>query len=94
MNINSEDFESWMRKLISRFDKIESILSRNHVIKECLDGDTLLDNQDLCKLLGVTKRTLQRYRDEGKITFYMIHGKTYYKKSEIMDFFKAFKRGK
>ena len=51
-----------------------------------LCGDTLLDNYDLCRLLGVTKRTLARYRQKKLIRYYMIDGRTYYKASEIQEF--------
>ena len=34
-------------KLMERFDKIEKMLERQNKMKECLDGDTLLDNYDL-----------------------------------------------
>lgn len=53
-----------------------------------LDGDVLLDNQDMCELLGVTKRTLARYRQKNKVTYYMIDGRAYYKASEVQGFLK------
>jgi hypothetical protein len=57
-----------------------------------LDGDKLLDNQDMCQLLGVTKRTMARYRQRKLVSYYMIDGRTYYKASEIQSFLK--KKGK
>lgn len=42
-----------------------------------------LDNQDVCQLLQISKRTLQYYRDYGKLPFSMIGGKCYYKISDI-----------
>lgn len=42
-----------------------------------------LDNQDACQLLQISKRTLQYYRDYGKLPFSMIGGKCYYKVSDI-----------
>lgn len=45
-----------------------------------------MDNHDLCQLLGITKRTLARYRQKKLVTYYMIDGRTYYKASEIEDF--------
>ena len=51
-----------------------------------LDGDKLLDNQDMCELLGITKRTLARYRQKKLVTYYMIDGRTYYKSSEVKEF--------
>lgn len=72
--------------LMERFDKMERAFERMNKIKDCLDGDTLLDNYDLCRLLGVTKRTLARYRQKKLIRYYMIDGRTYYKASEIQEF--------
>ena len=43
-------------------------------------------DQDMCELLGVTKRTLARYRQKKLVTYYMIDGRTYYKASEVQDF--------
>lgn len=37
--------------------------------RNMLDGELLLDNQDLC-MLNVSKRTLQRYRATGELPFH------------------------
>ena len=71
--------------LMERFEKLERAFERMNRLKDCLDGDTLLDNYDLCRLLGVTKRTLARYRQKKLIRYYMIDGRTYYKASEIQE---------
>ena len=44
-----------------------------------------LNNEAVCKRLGISKRTLQSYRDTGKIPFSMIGHKCYYKESYITD---------
>ena len=88
LQINSETAHKMFIQLMERFDKIEKLLERQNNMKECLDGDTLLDNYDLSKLLGVTHRTLARYRQKKLIRYYMIDGRTYYKASEINDFLK------
>ena len=87
LQINSETAHKMFIQLMERFDKIEKMLERQNKMKECLDGDTLLDNYDLSKLLGVTHRTLARYRQKELIRYYMIDGRTYYKASEVKDFF-------
>ena len=86
LQINSETAHKMFIQLMERFDKIEKLLERQNKMKECLDGDTLLDNYDLSKLLGVTHRTLARYRQKKLVTYYMIDGRTYYKASEVQDF--------
>lgn len=88
LQINSETAHKMFIQLMERFDKIEKMLERQNKMKECLDGDTLLDNYDLSKLLGVTHRTLARYRQKKLIRYYMIDGRTYYKASEINDILK------
>ena len=42
-----------------------------------------LDNQDVCELLNISKRTLQHYRDYGILPFSIIGKKCYYKISDI-----------
>jgi hypothetical protein len=69
MYLDNEDFIRWMEKLLGRFEKIDKTLERMNKLKECFDGDTLLDNYDLCKLLGVTKRTIARYRQRKLIPY-------------------------
>lgn len=88
MNIDRESFEKWMDIIAQRLDKIEKMLSHMSNVKYCLDGDDLIDNQDMRMLLSVTSRTLQRYRDLDMIPFYKIDGRIYYKKSEVMEIFK------
>lgn len=43
---------------MERFDRIDQQLQKNEKMVHPLDGDTLLDNQDMCQLLKVSKRTL------------------------------------
>lgn len=88
IQINIETAQKMFMQIMERFDRIEKKLERMNKIKECFDGDTLLDNYDLCKLLGVTYRTLARYRQKKLVRYYMIDGRTYYKASEINDFLK------
>ena len=59
-----------------------------------MNGDKLLDNVDLAELLGVSQRTLARYRQEGKIKYYSVekNGKSFYLASEIQSF--LLQRGK
>lgn len=46
----------------------------------------LLDNQDLCILLKVSKRTLQRYRRSGKLRYHRIGQKTFYIEADVKEF--------
>ncbi|WP_460672948.1 helix-turn-helix domain-containing protein [Larkinella ripae] len=41
-------------------------------------------NEDLCKLLSVSKRSLQNWRDEGLIEFSQIGHKIYYTQRAVV----------
>ena len=91
--MEKQSFEEWMQILLGRFDNIDKTLDRMNKLKECFDGDTLLDNYDLCKLFGVTKRTIARYRQKKLLPYYTYDdGRVYYKASEVEKFMK--KKGK
>lgn len=49
-------------------------------------GERLYDNQDLCMMLQVSKRSLQRYRTLGILPYLMLRQKTYYKESDVEKF--------
>lgn len=75
-----------MPRIIQRFDKLDEfmkIMSGRHNV---LNGERLLDNQDLCQLLNVSKRTLQRYRSAGELTYITIHHKIFYTEKNVEKF--------
>ena len=82
MYIDNENFEKWMEKLSKKLTEIgqdlKSLINTDNVLDE---NDKILDNQDLAFLLKVSPRTLQRYRTDGKLPFFMISHKTYYRAS-------------
>ena len=49
-----------------------------------LNGEKFLSNRDVCRMLHVSSRTLQDWRDTGKIPFIQIKGKILYKQSDIL----------
>lgn len=94
MYIDNEVLEKMIMTMVEGFDRLEKKLDRMNRLKDCLDGDTLLDNCDLAQLLGVTQRTIARYREKGLIRYYQTdeNGKNFYRSSEIQDFLRQ--RGK
>ncbi|NLC85315.1 MAG: helix-turn-helix domain-containing protein [Bacteroidales bacterium] len=96
MFIDKENFEAWMERIIDRLDRQDKKLDKMAERRNMLDGELLLDNQDLCQLLNVSKRTLQRYRSTGELQYYMLYHRTYYKESDVHNFIRlnfAKKRG-
>ena len=87
MYIDNENFEKWMAKLSKKLTEIgqdlKSLINTDKVLD---DNEKILDNQDLAFLLKVSFRTLQRYRASGKLPYFMISHKTYYRASDIRIF--------
>jgi hypothetical protein len=46
----------------------------------------LLDNDELCIMLNISNRTLQRYRCTGQLPFKRIGRKTYYSELDVLRF--------
>lgn len=65
MYTDREEFEGWMMRIMEHFERTEKLLERVLKKNSQLDGEEVLDNQDLCLLLKVGIRTLQRYRAIG-----------------------------
>lgn len=86
--IDNEILERLIGTMVEGFARIEKKLDQMNRLKECMNGDRLLDNVDLAELLGVSQRTLARYRKEGKIKYYSVekNGKSFYLASEIQEF--------
>lgn len=70
--------------MVKAFDKCFSLLERIDARLISLekrefgvDGERLLDNQDLCQLLNVDKKTLERYRRSGRLLFLKLGVKSF-----------------
>ena len=48
-----------------------------------LNGEKYLTNREVCQLLRISPRTLQNWRDTGKMKFIRLNGKILYRESEI-----------
>jgi hypothetical protein len=86
MNIDRMEFIAWMERIMDRFDILGECLENAQKQKNAIDGEELLDNQDLFMMLKVSARSLQRYRSSGKLPYYTISGKLYYKLSDVHQF--------
>ena len=87
MNIDRENFEAWMDRIQDRFDILEKRLERIANVRNCLDGEELLDNQDLIMITKMSERTLQRLRTSGKLPYVSAdNGKCLYRASDVRKF--------
>ncbi len=84
--IDKELFEAWMERLLERIEMLDKKLGKLNNAKSQLNGEGLLDNQDLCLLLKVSNRSLQRYRSSGILPYRRIQQKVYYLESDVHQF--------
>lgn len=91
--LDLETFEGWMKRIMERFDRneqlIASLTGKEYKEVKYLDGERLLDNQDLCELLNTSKRSIQRYRSSGTLKYQLLWHKVYYKESDVQEFLKT-----
>jgi excisionase family DNA binding protein len=48
-----------------------------------------LSSDEICRLLMISKRTLQTYRDQGTLPFCQVGRKIYYKASDVDEYLEA-----
>jgi hypothetical protein len=87
MFVETKYLENWFQKIMERFDRLESrMITMPERKRPTFEGELLLDNQDLCIMLNVSKRALQRYRSTGWLPYRNIDQKCYYLQSEVEKF--------
>lgn len=86
--LDRETFLEWMERIMKRFDDLKRT-TPDIPQRPMINGEPLLDNQEVCLMLQISKRTLQRYRASGTLLFHIVYHKTWYLESEILAFMKA-----
>lgn len=79
INIDAQTFEAMLSKFEDFAKRLEQLCHR-HGDK---DMNEWLDNQDVCQLLNISKRTLQTLRDNGTLAYTQISHKIYYKPEDV-----------
>ena len=77
--LTRNNFENWMQKVMDRLDRQDELLLAMQTQERHPSPPgsiRLFDNQDLCMLLQISKRTLQRYRSIGVLPYRTLGKKT------------------
>lgn len=89
ISIEKRVFDSLIVDLSALADEAENLSkAEDYYLQEWLD------NQDVCNILNVSKRTLQTYRDNGKLPFTQIDRKMYYKPIDVESLLNSIKQSK
>lgn len=79
INIEESVFEKMMERFSLFARKVDAICNKS----KDKSMEEWMDNQDVCVLLNISKRSLQNYRDNGTIPYTQIGHKMYYKPEDI-----------
>jgi hypothetical protein len=92
MYISKDYFDDWMKRIIEQLKAIDGRLVTAIRADQRIEGDVILDNEDLLKILKVSVRTLQRIRNSGKLPYHTMNKKNYYLKSDVEKYIREFIR--
>lgn len=81
--LQSELFQEIMKKLQSLEFQIEKIGRRKPRLE-----DEYIDTIEVCRMMNVCRKTLERYRDLNMIPCVKIKRRVYYRFSDLEDFMK------
>ncbi len=78
--IQKSAFDGMTNELKALFELIENATRKyTPIFKE----EKWLDNQEVCLMMNITKRTLQTYKDKGMLPYSKLNRKNYYKLSDV-----------
>ncbi|MFA9391168.1 MAG: helix-turn-helix domain-containing protein [Prolixibacteraceae bacterium] len=77
------NLENLTREIHSQNQNKNPQTNQSHPKEKLALGDLWFDNEEACKILKVTKRTLQNYRDNFILPYSQIGRKVYYKASDV-----------
>lgn len=73
------------KELVWRIEKIEQTLAGKK-LQNAPSDDDWVDGKTICRYLGISPRTLLRYRTSGDLPYQMIYHKTFYRESDVLRF--------
>jgi hypothetical protein len=78
VNIEARTFEAMMSRFEAFAQKVEKLCEgQDKGLKKWFD------NQDVCQILNISKRSLQTYRDNGTLPYTQINHKMFYKPEDV-----------
>lgn len=76
--------KSVLKELTKEVDELLQLATNaSEAYTAIFNEERWLDNQEVCLMLGITKRTLQSYKDKGLLPYSKLNRKNYYKLSDV-----------
>ena len=83
-----EAFEEMVAKFSRFTERVDAILAKKG--GKSMNG--WMDNQEVCRQLNISPRTLQTLRDNGTLAYSQINHKVFYKPEDVMRIIKLVER--
>lgn len=80
INANSDEIKDILAAIEEATTNLELGME---ALSSSANQERYLNNNQVCEMLHISQRTLQDYRDKGRISFYKLEGKILYKYSDI-----------
>jgi len=79
VSIERKTFEELVAKFDRFVSRMDAICHRHNEKKMC----EWMDNQEVCRMLDISQRTLQTLRDNGTLGYSQINHKIYYRPEDV-----------
>lgn len=91
--MNYEPITRNNEKVMCLLNKMDRLLENMEYLTEnykpVLGGERFLTDKELSRILKISRRSLQDYRNEGKIPYIQLGGKILYRESDIEEVLKT-----
>ena len=78
-------FNENLREVLVDLAKVDAGIEQiRRFCRPMFNGEHYLSGEEVCKMLRITKRTLQQYRDDGLVSYIALPGKMLYKETDIL----------
>lgn len=74
-----KDTHHMFEKILSKLDEISAEIHTK------ISDEKMVDAEEICRLMKLSKKSLTRYRNMKLIPFYKIKGKVYFLESEVKE---------
>lgn len=81
VTMQSEVFQALMKKLNSMESQIEKMSQKRPRLE-----DEYIDSTEVCRLLKISRKTLERYRDKDMIPYTKIKRRVFYRFADLDEF--------
>ncbi|MDN4028928.1 helix-turn-helix domain-containing protein [Chryseobacterium gambrini] len=80
---NDAEEIAYYKRMLAELRKQIGLILEN--FRPVMNGEIYLSGEDVCRLLHISKRTLQQYRDDKILPYVQISGKIIFKQSDILE---------